>query len=443
MNLFGFSITRTKATTKAPGNLAGVDSRGNWLSIIREGFSGAWQSNVEISVTNVMTFSAVYSCVTLIASDIGKLRIKLMQQDAEGIWTETESPAFSPVLRKPNKFQTRIKFLEQWLCSKLIHGNTYVLKQRDQRGVVISLIVLDAQRCRPLVAVSGDVYYELKSDSLAGISMEGNGSVVVPASEIIHDVMCALYHPLVGISPITACGLAATQGLKIQNNSASFFSNGSNPGGLLTAPETISDETAARLKEYFDTNFTGSNVGKVAVLGDGLKFEKMTMSALDSQLIEQLKWTAENVCTAFHVPSFMIGVGPMPTYANIEALNTQYYSQALQNPIESIELLLDEGLGLTENGQRYGTELDLTGLLRMDSTTRTSAAEKSMKSGMTPNEVRRIYYDLGSVPGGDAVYAQQQNFSLEALSKRDARPDPFATTPALPPAAEPAPAPAP
>jgi HK97 family phage portal protein len=425
VNIFGLSITRAPKTKAAPNNLAGVDSRGGWWPIIRESYAGAWQQNVEVTVTNVMTFSAVYACVTLIASDIGKLRLKLVQQDANGIWTETTSPAFSPVLRKPNKFQTRIKFLEQWMASKLIHGNTYVLKERDERNVVKALYVLDAQRCRPLVAENGDVFYELKRDTLSGLDNDDN--VFVPASEIIHDVMVPLYHPLVGISPISACGLAAVQGLRIQNNSALFFGNGSNPGGVLTAPETIADETAARLKAYWDENFSGANVGKVAVLGDCLKYEAMTMSATDSQLIDQLKWTAENVCTAFHVPPYMVGIGPPPNYNNIEALNQQYYSQTLQNPIESIELLLDEGLGVVEaNTERlYGVELELNDLLRMDTATRVKAAGESMKAGMKVDEVRKLYFDLGPVVGGDTVYLQEQNFSLAALAKRDASDDPF------------------
>jgi hypothetical protein len=55
----------------------------------------------------------------------------LVEQDSNGIWKEVDVAAFSPVLRKPNRYQNRIKFIEQWVVSKLLHGNTYVLKQRD------------------------------------------------------------------------------------------------------------------------------------------------------------------------------------------------------------------------------------------------------------------------------------------------------------------------
>jgi phage portal protein BeeE len=50
---------------------------------------------------------------------------------SKGIWTETDSPAFSPVLRKPNRYQNRIQFWESWILSKLTRGNAYVLKERD------------------------------------------------------------------------------------------------------------------------------------------------------------------------------------------------------------------------------------------------------------------------------------------------------------------------
>jgi phage portal protein BeeE len=68
-------------------------------------------------------------------------------------------------------------------------------------------------------------------------------------------------------------------------------------------------------------------------------------------LIEQLKWTAEVVCSTYHVPPYKIGIGAMPVYNNVQALNTEYYSQCLQVLIEAIELCLDEGLGMAENSR--------------------------------------------------------------------------------------------
>ncbi len=415
MNILGLTIGRTKTLLKkfSQSPLQPLSSRGGWWSIIRDPFPGAWQSNQEIRLDNVLVYSAVFACTTLIAADIGKLCLRLVKQEESGIWTETENPAYSPVLRKPNRFQVTQKFIEQWITSKLIHGNAYVLKERDQRGVVVAMYVLDPTRVIPLVATDGAVYYELRRDDLSGLAEE---NVTVPASEIIHDTMVALFHPLVGVSPIYACGTAALQGLAIQNNSQKFFTNGSTPGGVLTAPATISADTADRLKAYWEANYTGDNIGKVAVLGDGLTYEAMTVNAVDAQLIEQLKWTGETVCTCYHVPAYMIGIGPPPPYANVEPLVQQYYSQCLQSLIVSIEAHLDSGLQLKAP---FGTEFDVNDLIWMNSDQKTTAAGKAISSGMAPNEVRQRYYQLPPVPGGEMPYLQEQNWPLRLLAARE------------------------
>lgn len=427
MRLFGLSITRHKAVGPS---LAPVDTRNGLWGMIREAMAGDWQRNIEVKLDTVLSNHADFACRTLIASDIGKLRIKLVAKAGE-IWAETTNPAFSPVLRKPNRYQTRQQFIECWVLSKLQSGNTYILKQRDGRGIVTALYVLDPNRVKPLVAADGAVYYELIKDPLSGLE---ENAVVVPAREIIHDRFNCFFHPLVGLSPIFANGLAAMQGLAIQNMSAGFFQNGAQPGGVLTAPGAIADETAARLKAHWDANYSGANRGKVAVLGDGLHYEPMTAKAVDSQLIEQLKWTAEVICSTYHVPPYKIGMGQMPTYNNVQALNIEYYSQCLQALIEAIEACLDEGLGL--DGVAIGTEVDTDNLLRMDSVTQMEVLDKG-KNLLTPDEARAA---LGRppTPGGDVVYRQQQDFSLAALAKRDALADPFGTGPASPaPAAEP------
>jgi HK97 family phage portal protein len=246
-------------------------------------------------------------------------------------------------LRRPNNYQTTKQFIEAWVISKLQNGNTYILKQRDNRNVVVAMHVLDPKLVTVLVADNGDVFYQLSNDRLAGLE---KGSVTVPAPEIIHDRFNCLFHPLIGISPIFAAGLAATQGLAIQSDSTKFFENGARPGGILQAPGAISDETAGRLKAYWDENYSGSNAGKVAVLGDGLTYLALKSKSTDAQMIEQLKWSAEIVCGVYHVPPFMIGVGAEPTYDNVQTVTLRYYSQCLQVLIVDIVTLLDEGLGM-------------------------------------------------------------------------------------------------
>lgn len=395
-----------------------VGGDGGWFPLIRDPFPGAWQRNLEVDQTTSLSYYAVFSCITLIASDISKLRVKLVQLQ-EGVWVETTNPAYNPVLIRPNQMQNRIQFWENWMLSKLVRGNTYVLKVRDNRNVVTSLFILNPYRVTPIISDDGQVFYRLQHDNIAGIE-----DITVPAREIIHDRWNCIFHPLVGISPIYSSNLAAMHGRRIQENSISFFANASNPGGILTAPDHIPREQAEEMKERWEENFGGNNIGRVAVLGNGLSFQKISITAVDAQLVEQARWTAEVVCASFHVPPYKIGIGEPPKYNNIQALNTEYYSQCLQGLIESAELCLDEGLGL---GTTLGVEFDVENLLRMDSMLQADFVAKLTGAGVLEIDEARERFNLGPTPGGNTAYLQQQNYSLAALAKRDASADPFAT----------------
>ena len=393
---------------------------GGWHSLIHEPFTGAWQRNMELKREDLLTFHPVFSCISLISKDIGKLRLDLKKKQ-DDVWVTVKDDRFK-FLQKPNRFQTMQQFIEYWMISKLSRGNTYVLKLRDAFGNIQQLIVLNPDLVTPLISDAGEVFYQVSADQLA---MQ-NQSVVLPASEIIHDRWNCLYHPLVGISPIAACVLAAAGGIAIQKYGANFFENMSRPSGILTAPGRINDEDAAKIRDAWNQNYSAGNVGKTAILGGDMKYVAMSMPAADAQLAEQHKLASEVCCSVFHVQPWKIGIGSIPQGQKVEDMNLIYYGDCLQSPIEAIENLFDESFGLKELG--YEVFFDLDGLIRMDSTSQMAFYSNGVKSGIiAPNE-GRIRFNLKPVAGGWTPYLQQQNFSLDALSKRDAKEDPFASS---------------
>lgn len=418
------------AKKKAAQALSTVWTSGStWFNIIRESYAGAWQQNVTVgNQQSIISNGAAFSCVTGIASDIAKLRPRLMRRGANGVLKEVTDHWALAVLQRPNRYQNRIKFIEQWLVSKLLHGNTYVLPQRAAENRTEAMYILDPKKVKVLVSPDGSVFYQLGIDNLAGLT---NEKPTVPAKDVVHDMMVSLWHPLVGVTPIFACAVSATMGIKIQQNSLNFFGNASRPSGMLSAPGEIEDATAARLKAAWEENFSGSNIGRLAVLGDGLKYEPMTIPASDSQLIEQLKWTVEDVARCFHYPLYKLG-GAQPSYNNVGALNQSYYDDCLQILIESLELCLNEGLRLEPE---LTVEFDLDGLLRMDSAARYERHNKAIAGGwLAPNEAR-LLENYEPATGGDSPMMQQQNWSLAQLASRKAPTD--ASSVAPPPAAAP------
>ena len=420
MKILGFEITwRGKAAaavrTTTAAALSPIAGGRGWWPVIREPYTGAWQQNQEIVVSDVLAYGPVFACVSLIAQSIGKLPPLLMKRDPDsGIWTETTNPAFSPLLRKPNRYQTWNKFAEQWISSKLIWGNTYVLKERDQRGVVVAAYVLNPQRVRTLQAPDGSVYYGLDVDPLAEISV----SKVVPASEIIHDPMICLYHPLCGVSPIYACGISAMQGLAMEKNSAAFFANASQPPGVITVPGAIKQEDADDVQAMWRARAAGD----VAILPMGMKYDALAMNAVDAELIKQLQWSGEDVARCYHVPAFKIQIGSTPPYGNFSPLEQMFYADALQPLIANLEASYDEGIGLLLpiNGTQYGLQIDIDDLLWMDHEGRAKVAGDAIQHGaLSPNEARKDYFGKPPVAGGETPYLQEQNWPLQLLAARE------------------------
>jgi HK97 family phage portal protein len=429
VRLFGYELTLERKA--APLRPPATGSSG-WWPLVREPYTGAWQNNDPLTTESALSNPSVFAVVSRIASDISKIAPPLLlEQDDDGFWSETTNSAYTPVLRRPNRYQTPQQFHERVVLSLLLHGNAYVLKNRDERGVVNALYPLTPSRVKVLVAPDGAVYYELQSNDLAGIPNEAQ-PVVVPAREIIHMRWNCLFHDLMGISPLYALSGAVTQAHTIQSNSTTFFGKGGRPAGVLIAPTKLDPLSAERIK----TAAANWTIGEQLILENGMKFEAVSTTAVQSQLIEQLGWTEEKICEVYGMPISILNSAKQPPYANAEASQLQYKSECLEVHLTSIAHGWTEGLDLPTY---LKVEFDDTLLIWMDTNTRTQAAKDAIVSGMSPNEVRETYYGLGPVAGGELPYLQQQNWPVSSLAERTT-PSPPVPTPA-PPVEEPDPEP--
>jgi len=403
---------RKAATSKKAMSPVGSTWRNAWRTIC-EPFAGAWQRNIEEKRGDLLTYPTLYACIYRISSDIGKLPFSLRQRDKNGVWTEVANPAYDPVLRKPNGFQTPAQFREYWIITKLTQGNAYILKRRDARGVVVDLYVLDPERVMPMVSDSGAVFYQLQTDKINTLP-EGYPAenLIVPASEIIHDRCMTLHHPLIGIPPLAAAHWPALKNMKIMRSATEFFANNAQPGGLLTAPAGMSDEDAKAVQAYWNTEFSEGKSGKVAIIGADMKFTPFAMKSIDAQMVEQMRYSDEQICQPFGIPPFKVGIGTIPSGLGVDGVNLMYYNDALQPHIQHMEELLDDGLKI---GRPLGIELDIEPLLRMDESRKADVATKLVGGGVeTPNEGRKRF-NRKPLVGGDTVYMQQQDYPLDQV----------------------------
>lgn len=428
MKIFGMNIGRVaKALNPVPM------TRNGWR-VITEAFTGAWQRNITETHADLSCYPTLYACLAAPTQDVGKMPFLLMEKRGK-VYFEVDSPAYSPVLRKPNGFQTAQQFRECWMLSKLMQGNAYILKRRDNRGVVVELYVLDPCRVQPMVSTSGAVFYQLMTDNLQSLP-EGYPSdqLLVPAREIIHDRCMTMHHPLIGVPPLCAAYWPALKNLKILKSSATFFANSAQPGGILTAPAGMSDDDAKEVKAYWASEFSEDNSGKVAVIGADMKFTSFAMKGADSQLVEQMKYSDEQICQPFRIKPYKVGIGNPPAGWKSDDVNVEYHSDALSPMIEAMETLLIEGLGVSKPLEIW---LDSEPLWRMDEG-KMAEVQTKLVQGMVrkPDEARQKFNDPPT-PGGDTLWGQHQDYPLGMLAQRtDLAPAPAPVEPDPDPALE-------
>lgn len=427
MRLFGFEIKRAEKALTPISNW-----RNGWRTI-QEPFTGAWQRNMELSVGDLTCYPALYACLAAPSQDIGKLPFMLMEERSDGIFVQVENPAYSPVLRKPNGYQNPQQFREAWVRSLLLHGNTYVLKRRDMRNVVTELYILDPCRVQPMVSESGRVYYQINYPSATNLLPESYPAemLTIPASEIIHDRINCWHHQLIGVPPVCAAHWPALKNLKILKTSAEFFANRAQPGGILSVPAGMDDSDAEAIQTFWAENYNGVNAGKVAVIGADMKFTAFNWaSGADSQLVEQMKYSDEQVCQPFRIKPYKIGIGTPPGGWKSDDVNVEYHGDALSPMIESMETLLAEGLGISRPLQIW---LDTEPLWRMDEGKMAEVQTKLVQGMVGKPDESRKKFNLPPTPGGDTLWGQHQDYPLGMLAGRDdLNPAPAPTPPPEP-----------
>lgn len=372
---------------------------------------GEWQSRGANASNDdmLLSFSAVYACIQIISGDCAKLPVIFYDIAPDGTRTINKSYPTNSLMRRPNGYQNGMQFMQSVLVSYLTTGNAYIYKVYDNRNLVRELHVLDPRSCWPAVTPDGSIYYRAGMNVLAGMP----SGLMIPARDIGHiRLPYSPSMPLLGVSPVYAAASSSATGQRILYNSQKFFGNAARPGGFLTAPQRIDDETAKRIREDFDSSFGGERLGKTAVLGNGLDFKGLTMTSVDAQLIEQLKWSVEDVARVFRVPPFMIGDQGSTTYRNSEQLTRTYLNGCLSYHLSAI---VSEFNSMFEFASTMTMEFDLDFLLRTEIDVRYAAYTNGLQAGwLSRNEVRRKE-GLPDDEHGDDLLVQAQMRTLESI----------------------------
>ena len=371
-----------------------------------------WQQGNSI-VENGTTVT-VQACTDAYAHTLATLLAYHYKLDDEGTKEYIESSALARILHKPNSYQTRSDFMLNLVKNLMLRGNGYAVGTRNDRSEINALHVMPSAGTMPYVEPeTKTVFYAVGQNP-----MLGNIDGLVPQRDMLHIRLYTPRHPLVGVTPLAHAASSIAANAALTSHQAAFFNNMSRPSGVLSTEQKLNAEQMKQLRAAWDAQAKLMESGGVPILSSGIGWEQMSMTSIDSQMIEAFNMTVNDIARAYRVPLPLIQLHhEASTYNNVEQLYNQLLAGGLGFIIEHIEQNFSAFFGLPRT---QGTEFDTESLLRTDFKGKVSAYGEGVQKGLfTPNEGRKKVGGLKPVPNGDQAYMQQQMVPLGWTAEND------------------------
>jgi HK97 family phage portal protein len=283
-----------------------------------------------------------------------------------------------------------------------LQGNFYALKSMV-RDEVRELIPLQLGAVESVIqAPDYSLAYKIKRPSING---QTGITDTVPGNRIMH-IRGLTLNGFMGLSPISYARESIGLALATEKHGAKLFSHGAMMGGVLTMPGSFKDRNVAQkfLDDFNDSYSSVANAHKTALLEQGVKWEKMAMTSVDSQFLEARNFQRQEIVQLmFNMPLGMMTTGDkVATFASSGNFAQDFVTYCLLPLAVSAE---KEGrrslLTAAEKKAKYYIKFEAGALLRGSFKEQMDAFATAINEEiLNPNECRELL-DRNPYKGGD------------------------------------------
>ncbi|WP_371800896.1 phage portal protein [Streptomyces sp. NBC_01732] len=345
--------------------------------------------------------SAVFGCVRLLSETIATLPVATYSRRG-GVRKEVKSPTWLDYPTAEPGGLGRIDLLSQVVLSLLLEGNAYLAVLWDGPSIV-GLEVLDPSRIDThTVIVEGrrrKVFYASDYDD------DGNEVALgwFTTREILHIPGMMLPGEFTGVSPISFARESIGLALAAQTYGAKFFANGAMPGAVVEVPGAMSEEGLARAREAWRLANSGAeNAHRVALLTEGAKFSKVTMSPDEAQFLQTRQFQIPEVARIFGVPPHLISDATNSTSwgSGLAEQNQAFAMFSLRPWLERIEAGFTRLLFAETANRQLFVKFSLDGIQRGAPAERMGMYSIGLQQGIYSIDEVRAWEDMEPLPDG-------------------------------------------
>ncbi len=354
-------------------------------------YFGSSSSGKAVNPRSAVQVTAVYACVRVIAETIASLPLHVYEQTEKGSIKALKHPLYRLLHDEPNSEMTSFVWRETMLTHLLLWGNAYSQIIRTGRNQIVGLYPLLPDRMEVDRDAKGRLTYTYTTS-------EGRVAALEP-EDVLH-IPGLGFDGVMGYSPIALEKNAIGLGISAEEYGSKFFSHGATPSGVLTHPNTVKDPK--RLRESWNQAYGGSaNSNRVAILEEGLRFERISMPNNEAQFLETRKFQVNEVCRIYRVPPHLIGDLEHATFSNIEHQSISFAVHTIRPWLVRIEQAFNRALFPEKEKGRFYSQFVLDGLMRGDYKSRMEGYAIARQNGwMCTNDIRELE-NMNPIPEED------------------------------------------
>ena len=374
-----------------------------------EPFTKVYDINKDYGIDGALQVSAVWACVELLSDNIASLPLFVYEREpgADGHKNLARGTDLWKLLHdNPNRRNTPMEFWQFMTLNFILRGNAYARVVRNAAGEAIELLPLSSDQVEVEVDSTGKVVYKY--------SFEGK-IIVYDERSILHwkDKGNGIY----GMSRLDYMRSSVGVAISSQNHTEQGYRKSGRRPGVFMIDKLLTQEQREKIRKNYSGLVEGSD-DDLLVLEAGAKFEPLSLSPADLQLLDTRKFAVEDIARWFGVSSVMINDTAKTTTwgTGITELIEGFYKFRLRPMLEGLEQAIERRVLTPGQREKYTVEFSLDAILRGSFRDRLEAASTAVNNGlMTRNEYRQLE-NLPPKDGGDILTVQLALTNLENLS---------------------------
>lgn len=365
-----------------------------------------------LSVDAALQIATVWSCVDRRSKVVGSLPFFVYETKNGQRQLARSDRLYSLLHDSPNARMTPVEFWVSMMMNRDIRGNAYARIDRadpkpgEALGEAIAMWPMPADQTQPIVLDDGSMVYEYRFD----------GNVVILAEEnVLH--LKDMGNGTVGLSRLEYMRSTTTEVQRAQGHAIKTFANGGKPSGILMTDKTLKKDQREAVRERFAEMAQGP-MARLHVLEAEFKYQPLTMSPEDIQLLTTRQFGVEEICRWYDTPPVLVHHSNITAWGSgIEQIYEGWHKLTVVPILVSIEQAVRKRVMTPQQRARLSAEFNYDALLRSSLATRAEIYAKQVQNGLkTRNECRQLENDP-PLAGGDELTVQSNLLPIGMLGK--------------------------